>query len=237
MNLQVAHLTLKLLHPLVTEVGHFSILNRETAGSEVELINPTTIEYRLPYGTSTWGSEMDAVTWVISNADTDNGERMVVNHYNPPERTGGGQEDNWQVTLTPPLTYYTNGTAITGLSDQSDEDSSNFPQGYLVARLTDSSTVDFWRSENADDDEYTFQVTEFPRIINCVSDSPGDNIEVGEWTVNYIINDSQDPQILNTEECAAITAKLSNTIFPNGLLIITISTDMGIISSQSQIVP
>jgi len=108
--------------------GGGSFDDAETAGSEVELINPTTIEYRLPYGTSTWGSEMDAVTWVISNADTDNGERMVVNHYNPPERTGGGQEDNWQVTLTPPLTYYTNGTAITGLSDQSDEGGSNFPQ-------------------------------------------------------------------------------------------------------------
>ena len=56
-------------------------------------------------------------------------------------------------------------------------------------------------------------------------------------TVNYIIDDNFDQKILNTDECAAITAKLSNTIFPNGLLIITISTDNGIISSQSQTVP
>jgi len=206
------------------------------AGSEVELINPTTIEYRLPESTAGWSGNMDAVTWVISNAEIDNGEYMVVNHYSDRRLDSGSEEENWQFTITP-LTYYTNGTTISGLSGQSDQGGTSYPNGYLVARLTDSTTVDFWRAETGQEDSYTFQVTEFPRIINCVSDSPGDNIEVGEWTVNYIINDNQDPQILNANECAAITAKLSNPISPNGLLIITISTDKGIISSQSQIVP
>jgi len=171
------------------------------AGSEVELVNPTTIEYRLPESTAGWGDEMDAVTWVISNAETDGGERMVVNHYNPPARSGGSEEDNWQVTLTPPLTYYTNGTAISGLSGQSNQGGTSYPNGYLVARLTDSSTVDFWRAETGQDDSYTFQVTEFPRTINCVSDSPGDNISVSEWTINYIIDDNLDHTILNSGEC------------------------------------
>ena len=209
----------------------------EHLGSEVELINPTTIEYRLPQSTTDWGSDMIAVTWVISNAETDNGERMIVNHYNPAERTGGGQEDNWQVTLMPPLTYTFNGTAITGMSGQSAETASDAPQGYLVARLTDSSTIDFWRSEPNDDDEYTFQVTELPRIFSCLSDNPGDNLDPTEWTINYIIDDNLDPKILNANECASITAKLSNPIFSNGILIITISTDNAIISSQSQIIP
>jgi len=209
----------------------------EHLGSEVELINPTTIEYRLPQSTTGWGSEMIAVTWVISNAETDNGERMIVNHYNPAERTGGGQEDNWQVTLTPPLTYTFNGTAITGMSGQSALADSIAPQGFLVARLTDSTTVDFWRGEPDDDDEYTFQVTEFPRTFSCLSDNPGVNLDPTEWTINYIIDDNLDPQILNANECAAITAKLSYPISPNGLLIITISTDNAIISTQSQIVP
>ncbi len=44
---------------------------------------------------------MDAVTWVISNAETDNGERMVVNHYSDRRLTGGGEELNWQITNTP----------------------------------------------------------------------------------------------------------------------------------------
>ena len=208
-------------------------------GSEVELINPTTIEYRLPQSTANWGSEMIAVTWVISNAEIDNGERMIVSHYNPPERTApvSAPEDNWQVTINPSLTYSTNGTAITGMSGQNEDNTSNAPDGHLVARLTDSTTIDFWRGEKDNDDEYTFQVTEFPRTFSCLSDNSGENLDPTEWTINYIIDDNLDPQILNPNECAAITAKLSNPIFSNGLLIITISTDNAIISSQSQIVP
>jgi len=203
------------------------------AGSEVELINPTTIEYRLPESTGSWGTEMDAVTWVISNAEIDNGERMVVNHYSDRQTTINPEEQNWQFTITP-LTYYTNGTTITGLSGQSDDTGSNFPNGYLVARLTDSTTVDFWRAETNQEDSYTFQVSEFPRIFSCLSDNPGGNLDPTEWTINYILDDNLDPQILNANECAAITAKLSNPIFSGGLLIITISTDNGIISTISQ---
>jgi len=206
-------------------------------GSEVELINPTTIEYRLPQSTANWGADMIAVTWVISNAEIDNGERMIVNHYDPAERTGGATEDNWQVTITPALTYTTNGTAITGLSGQNTDNTSNAPDGHLVARLTDSTTIDFWRGEPDDDDEYTFQVTELPRTFSCLSDNPGGNLDPTEWTINYIIDDNLDPQILNANECASITAKLSNPISHNGLLIITISTDNAIISTQSQTVP
>jgi len=206
------------------------------AGSEVELINPTTIEYRLPESTAGWGTEMDAVTWVISNGETDNGERMVVNHYSDQRLNGGIEEDNWQFPITP-LSYYTNGTAISGFSGQSERGGTNFPNGYLVGRLTDSSTVDFWRAETGEDDSYTFQVTELPRIFSCLSDNPGGNLDPTEWTINYIIDDNLDPQILNPNECAAITVKLSNPIFSGGLLAITISTDNAIISSQSQIVP
>ncbi len=215
-----------------------SLDDADNNGAEVELINPTTIEYRLPQSTADWDDSMTAVTWVISNTDTDNGERLIVNHYNPPERSGGSEEENWQVSITP-LSYTTNGTAITGMSGQSEDNDSDYPNGYLVARLTDSTTVDFWRAETGgdSDDEYTFQVTEFPRIFSCLSDNPGANLDPTEWTINYIIDDNLDPQILNTNECASITAKLSNPISPNGLLIITISTDNAIISSQSQIVP
>jgi len=212
-----------------------SLDDADNNGAEVELINPTTIEYRLPQSTADWDGSMTAVTWVISNSETDGGERMIVNHYNPPERSGGPEEENWQVSITP-LSYTTNGTAITGMSGQSEDNDSDYPNGYLVARLTDSTTVDFWRAETGgdSDDEYTFQVTEFPRIFSCLSDNPGGNLDPSEWAINYITDDNLDPEILNANECAAITAKLSNPISSNGLLIITISTDNGIISTISQ---
>ena len=243
--------------PLVTSVGDISraffhtqqrnsggntVDDAEHLGSEVELINPTTIEYRLPQSTTGWGGNMIAVTWVISNSnDADEGEQLIVNHYDPPERTDAGpccpEEDNWQVTLNPTLIYPVNGTAITGMSGQSAEIQSNAPQGFLNARLTDSSTVDFWRSEENDNDEFTFQTTEFPRTFSCLSDNPALNLNPSEWTINYIIDDNLDPEILNSNECASISAKLSNPIFSGGILIITISTDNAVISSQSQTIP
>ncbi len=212
----------------------------EHLGSEVELINPTTLEYRLPQSTIGWGGNMIAVTWVISNSnDADEGEQLIVNHYDPPEKTniGAGEEENWEVTLNPTLTYPVNGTAITGMSGQSAETASDAPQGFLNARLTDFETVDFWRSEETDNDEYTFQTTEFPRKFSCHSDNPGLNLDPGEWTINYIIDDNLDPEILNSNECASITAKLSNPIFSDGILVITISTDNAVVSTQSITVP
>lgn len=129
--------------------------------SEVELTAPTTLTYRLPQDTTNWGSNMNSVTWVIWNTQS-SGDYMIVDHYNPTElSTGGSEEYNWQVSITT-LTYATTAAAITGLSGQSAGCGTVNPRGYLIARLTDASTVDFWEADTGQPQEYTFQVTQFP---------------------------------------------------------------------------
>jgi len=215
--------------------------NIENTGTEVELINTNTIEYRLPEGTGGYDGNSYAVTWVIANSETDVGERMIVNRYNPavidPVPTPN-DEYQWDEPITP-LTYYVNGSAITGFTAQGDGTGTSWPRSFAVAILNETDSVRFWQSDAANDYSGTFEVSEFPRVIgvlNCVSDSLGNNIEANAWTINYIQDDNQDPQILNTGECAAITSKLSYPIATNGVLIVTISTDNGIVSSLSKTV-
>lgn len=58
----------------------------------------------------------------------------------------------------------------------------------------------------------------------------------GEWCINQFVNDLQDPRILNEDEALKITGKLQYPIYPNGLLISSISTDNGVVSNESRVV-
>ena len=139
------------------------------SGSEVELTGPTTLTYQLPYSTANWGPNMIGVTWIISNTDTTLGEQMIVNHYNPTDQddTTGTEEENWQ-PVTVALTYSTTESALSGLSSQSNGCGNAYPRGYLIAILTDSTTVDFYQSDAGQNQAYTFQVVELPRSEkNC----------------------------------------------------------------------
>lgn len=194
------------------------------SGSEVELTDSTTITYRLPQTTSGWGADMDAVTWVISNSDTTKGASMIVEHLNPPEHpTGGSEEDNWQVTITP-LTYGLSATALTGVSTQSDGCGNAFPRSYISGQITALNTVDFWQSDSGQPQEYSFQTTQFPRP------SPS------QWKIFNILNDIIDPDILNSDETAQIRASLTYPIFSNGNLAVVVSTDQGITTSNALLV-
>jgi len=57
------------------------------------------------------------------------------------------------------------------------------------------------------------------------------------WCVNSFTNDLEDPMILNTNEFMTINGRLQNSIFTNGLLIVSISTDNGVVTSKSMVVP
>lgn len=53
----------------------------------------------------------------------------------------------------------------------------------------------------------------------------------GKWIISSITNDIADPDILNPSEEAIINAQLTNTIHPNGKLIVAVSTDDGAVST------
>ena len=61
-------------------------------------------------------------------------------------------------------------------------------------------------------------------------------LQPSEWGISTLTNDVLDPRVLNYQEAAEIKAILSNPIFANGLLEITISSDNGKINSDSIIV-
>jgi len=56
------------------------------------------------------------------------------------------------------------------------------------------------------------------------------------WIIEGILEDIIDPKIINTQETATISSKLSNPIFPNGILAIIISSDEGVTASDSKLV-
>lgn len=198
------------------------------AGEEVRLTAPNTLTYTHPWGGNWGGGDMTEVTWVISNSNSKSGQTMIVENVDPPFRgTGGGGgevvEDNWQVAITP-LVYNTFETAITGLTTQSNGCGTAFPRGFIVTTLSDSSTVDLYQTSDGQNQEYAFQVTQFPRPTPS------------QWKIVSIQNDSLDPNIINQDETAEITASLTYPIFSGGNLAIVISTDKGVTSSNSVIV-
>ena len=196
------------------------------SGEEVRLTASDTLTYTHPWG-SAYGAKMTEVTWVMSNTNTIPGQTMIVEHLNPPFRgtgaTGGDQfEDNWQVTITPVI-YGMDNTAITGLTTQSNGCGTAFPRGFIAATLLDSSTVDLYQTSDGQNQEYAFQITQFPRVTS-------------QWEISNILNDILDPDIINSDETAQITASLTYPIFSGGTVAIVVSTDKGVTSTNAIIV-
>lgn len=54
-----------------------------------------------------------------------------------------------------------------------------------------------------------------------------------QWNVANISNDVLDPGIINSEETAKITVELCNPIFPNGNVVVSLSTDNGVTGTIS----
>ena len=213
---------------------HYQQRNRDTGnsddvrsvGAEIQLLTSDTLTYGLPQTTVGWDADMQSVTWIISNSETHSLEKTIVEHLNPPERlTGGAEESNWQVSITP-LTYDTSETVIAGLTAQGTSGGGNFPRGFISAILTDSTTVDFYQADTGNPIEYAFQVVQMPRSHKCVG---GESwlIEPDEWTINCIIYDDSKPRLLDPNEVAELLLKLEYPIFTDGFLEISISTDNG----------
>lgn len=224
----VGDITRAFFHHQQRNIGGTGADGLEQVGAEVELTDSTTLTYSLNQGTGGWNGNADSVTWVISNLETNIGNRMIVEHLHPAERlanlaagSGPGQ-DSWTVAITP-LTYPLSETAIAGMTAQSDGTGNSWPRGGINAEFIDSSTVMLYQSDDGQDQEYTFQVVQFPRGAL-------------QWEISNILNDIIDPDIINSDETAQITASLTYPIFSGGNVIVVVSTDKGITSSNAAIV-
>ena len=213
------------------------------SGTEVELTDPTTLSYRIPYENNDQGwttdVDMNATTWVISNLETDDLEKMIVNHYNPsPRGTGGSEEDNWQIGITP-LRYDTSEAAVTGLSTQTDNCNTSYPRSFISSNLNSESTVEFWQSDTGSANQYTFQITEFPHVdITHVILCNGDSVlDTNRWMVGNVTNDYLDPNIFNPGETIHVCAQVSNPLWPISSIEVFVSTDDGYTTNSTIVIP
>ncbi|MGQ0771524.1 MAG: hypothetical protein ACT4NT_01945 [Nitrososphaerota archaeon] len=60
-----------------------------------------------------------------------------------------------------------------------------------------------------------------------IYDCSGVSLSSGQWTIDRISQDLQDPKILNTEEDGKVCIKLSNNVYPNSYVTVVVTTDVG----------
>ena len=206
-------------------------------GEEVWLSDTNEISFNHPWVTGGWDSDMDEVVWVVSNSEITTGKTMIVQRQQPTDQrdTAGAEEESWSVSITP-LTYNANETAIFGLTTHVDGTGNAFPRGSISA-ISDfeNNEIDFWQSDAGQEQDYAFEVVEFPRSERCV-DGTSTLIATNEWTINCIMSDYFEPGIINPNETAEILTKLMYPIFVNGLLEVSISTNNGNVSNQTNTV-
>ena len=206
-------------------------------GEEVWLSDTNEISFNHPWITGGWDSDMDEVVWVVSNSEITTGKTMIVQRQQPTDQRNTvdpspPEEESWSVSITP-LTYNANETAIFGLTTHVDGDGNAFPRG-SVSAISDfeNNEIDFWQSDSGQEQDYAFEVVEFPRSERCV-DGTSSIIAVNEWTFNCIISDYLEPDVVNPNESPEILTKLQYPLFTNGLLNISVSTDKGITVNQT----
>lgn len=102
------------------------------------------------------------------------------------------------------------------------------PRVFSDYRLIADDTVEFRRANDGGTSQWALQVIEFPQY-----DSP---LAATMWSVFNIKNDYSEPDILNKDETAQISVKLSDPIFQDGVLIIQMTTDNGVEASKSELV-
>jgi len=61
----------------------------------------------------------------------------------------------------------------------------------------------------------------------AIKPSPCNGLEVNEWTISKLTNNLQESTILNKDETAHICARLDNSVFAGGDVIVVLSTDLG----------
>ncbi len=200
-------------------------------GEETWISDTNEISYNHPWQSTNWGSNMNDVTWVVSNSETTVDQLMIVQREQPTDQrnTSGSEEETWSRTIPSPLTYTDSEVAITGLSTHVDGCGEAFPRGSVGAMWDEANDeIDFWQSDAGQEQDYTYEIVEFP---NAARTSIG--LDDSEWTIVNILPDVLDPIIINTGEIAEIWFKLQYPVFANGFVEVRISTDKGVIAGEN----
>ncbi|MEM2856618.1 MAG: hypothetical protein QW416_05915 [Candidatus Nitrosocaldaceae archaeon] len=96
-----------------------------------------------------------------------------------------------------------------------------------TSKLWDYNHFDLIITYDANISNNKIRVTEYMIYSTVLSN--------GRWTLS-ITDDIADPNILNPNETAIINARLSNVIYPNGKIIVAISTNNGVIFTIGRVV-
>lgn len=96
-----------------------------------------------------------------------------------------------------------------------------------TSKLWDYNHFDLIITYDANMSNNKIRVTEYMIYSTVLSN--------GRWTLS-ITDDIVDPNILNPNEVAVINARLSNVIYPNGKIIVSISTNNGVTSTTGKVV-
>ncbi|RDJ31888.1 MAG: hypothetical protein DWQ18_00990 [Crenarchaeota archaeon] len=212
------------------------------SGAEVEITSPTELTHTITFdsGNSAWTNPaMNAVTWIISNLQTDADDKMIVNHYSPVQHpSGGDEEDNWEVGITS-LRDGMSEAALTGFSVQTENCDENYPRSFLAARLNSSSTVEFWQSDSNRPNEISIQVTEFPHVeyTNVLSCNGDDSLGVNQWMIGNVTSDYLDPNIWNPGESIHVCSRTQYPIYPTSTITVVLTTDNGYSVNGTRTIP
>lgn len=170
------------------------------------------------------GGNYVAMVHVVENPD------MTMEHL---DSITGGEVD----LPSPDLGLQTETRAITAVGDLAQTGlvvttdtaggGSGVGRAFWNYRLSLVNQIEFLRADGQGVGNWVAQVIQFPQLNNPLAATL--------WSVLNIKNDLIEPDILNNQETAQISAQLSYPVFQNGLVIVQITTEKGIEASASEI--
>jgi hypothetical protein len=144
--------------------------NLDEQGVETWISSTTQLSFER---TSTATATQNVVVWVIENNQT-YGTPMSVEHISGSRGTGGSEPDIWSEGITEVNAMNT--TSIMGENARSTGGGTYVPRGNIQLRLTGTSTVQLWASENGQTQTYRFSVVQWPTTDNTPPTSSVDSI-------------------------------------------------------------
>ena len=99
-----------------------------------------------------------------------------------------------------------------------------YPRFARNYQLSSTTNLEFFTARTGQEGDIAAQIITFPQQVPS------------QWRIDNIVVDVLDPDIINSDETAQITASLTYPIFSGGNVAVVVSTDKGVTSSDAIIV-